>query len=52
MGRRDESKDAGAAAAAEGPSYVPVPTEEEGAQRKDDDEDIIDLGRVSDDRSR
>ncbi|KAM0563718.1 hypothetical protein ACHAPJ_001450 [Fusarium lateritium] len=52
VGRKDESKDAGAAAAAEGPSYVPVPTEEEGAQRKDDDEDIIDLGRVSDDRSR
>ncbi|KAF4956638.1 hypothetical protein FSARC_11516 [Fusarium sarcochroum] len=52
VGKKDESKDAGAAAAAEGPSYVPVPTEEEGAQRKDDDEDIIDLARVSDDRSR
>ncbi|KAF4469078.1 Transmembrane 42 [Fusarium albosuccineum] len=53
VGRKDESKDAGAAAAAEGPAYVPVPTEDEGAARKDDDEDdIIDLGRLSDERSR
>lgn len=51
VGRKDETKDAGAAAAAEGPAYVPVPTEEEGMLRRDD-EDVIDLGRVSDDRSR
>ncbi|RBR10991.1 uncharacterized protein FIESC28_09265 [Fusarium coffeatum] len=52
VGRKDESKDAGAAAAAEGPSYVPVPTEDEEELRRDEDEDIIDLGRVSDERSR
>jgi hypothetical protein len=51
VGRKDETKDAGAAAAAEGPTYVPVPTEEEGMLRRDD-EDVIDLGRVSDERSR
>jgi hypothetical protein len=51
VGRKDDTKDAGAAAAAEGPSYVPVPTEEEGILRRDD-EDVIDLGRVSDERSR
>ncbi|KAF4996059.1 hypothetical protein FGRMN_4721 [Fusarium graminum] len=52
VGRKDETKDAGAAAAAEGPSYVPVPTEEDGMLRRDDDEDVVDLGRVSDERSR
>ncbi|KAG8668997.1 hypothetical protein FPOAC2_08305 [Fusarium poae] len=52
VGRKDETKDAGAAAAAEGPSYVPIPTEDEEEQRRDDDEDVIDLGRVSDERSR
>ncbi|KAF5673839.1 transmembrane 42 [Fusarium heterosporum] len=52
VGRKDETKDAGAAAAAEGPSYVPVPTEEDGMLRRDDDEDVIDLGRESDERSR
>ncbi|CCT64255.1 uncharacterized protein FFUJ_04542 [Fusarium fujikuroi IMI 58289] len=51
VGRKDETKDAGAAAAAEGPSYVPLPTEDDGAQR-DDDEDVIDLGRESDERTR
>ncbi|KIL93572.1 hypothetical protein FAVG1_03554 [Fusarium avenaceum] len=51
VGRKDETKDAGATAAAEGPAYVPVPTEEEGMLRRDD-EDVIDLGRASDDRSR
>jgi hypothetical protein len=51
VGRKDETKDAGAAAAGEGPSYVPVPTEEEGMLRRDN-EDVIDLGRVSDERSR
>ncbi|KAI1018122.1 hypothetical protein LB505_001186 [Fusarium chuoi] len=51
VGRKDETKDAGAAAAAEGPSYVPLPTEDNGAQR-DDDEDVIDLGRESDERTR
>ncbi|KAF4435046.1 Transmembrane 42 [Fusarium acutatum] len=51
VGRKDESKDAGAAAAAEGPSYVPLPTEDDGVQR-DDDEDVIDLGRESDERTR
>lgn len=51
VGRKDDTKDAGVAAAAEGPSYVPVPTEEEGMLRRDD-EDVIDLGRVSDERSR
>jgi hypothetical protein len=51
VGRKDETKDAGAAAAVEGPTYVPVPTEEEGMLRRDD-EDVIDLGRVSDERSR
>ncbi|CAG7564149.1 unnamed protein product [Fusarium equiseti] len=54
VGRKDETKDAGAAAAAaaEGLSYVPVPTEDEEELRRDEDEDIIDLGRVSDERSR
>ncbi|KAF5603597.1 transmembrane 42 [Fusarium subglutinans] len=51
VGRKDETKDAGAAAAAEGPSYVPLPSEDDGAQR-DDDEDVIDLGRESDERTR
>ncbi|RGP78458.1 transmembrane 42 [Fusarium longipes] len=49
VGKNDESKDDGAAA--EGPNYVSVPTEEE-EQGRDDDEDIIDLGRASDERSR
>ncbi|ESU11238.1 hypothetical protein FGSG_05302 [Fusarium graminearum PH-1] len=54
VGRKDETKDAGAAAVAEGPSYVPIPTEDEEEQRRDEDEDedIIDLGRVSDERTR
>ncbi|KAM5348418.1 hypothetical protein ACJ41O_008242 [Fusarium nematophilum] len=53
VGRNDESKDAGAGAAAEGQGYAAVPTEGEEDQRKDDDEDdIIDLGRLSDERSR
>lgn len=49
VGRKDETKDAGAA---EG--YVPVATEEgEGDVRKDDDdENIIDLRGLSEDRSR
>ncbi|KAF5244536.1 hypothetical protein FANTH_7679 [Fusarium anthophilum] len=51
VGRKDETKDAGAAAAAEGPSYVPLPTEDDGA-RRDEDEDVIDLGRDSDERTR
>ncbi|KAM0438788.1 hypothetical protein ACHAPT_001547 [Fusarium lateritium] len=46
VGRKDEAKDAAAE-----PAYVPVPEEEEDA-RKNDDEDIIDLGRLSDERSR
>ncbi|KAH7244696.1 hypothetical protein B0J15DRAFT_500573 [Fusarium solani] len=46
VGRKDETKDA-----AEGPAYAPVSEEEEDA-RKNDDEDIIDLGRLSDERSR
>lgn len=46
VGRKDGAKDA----AAEGPAYAPVPEEEDG--RKNDDEDIIDLGRLSDERSR
>ncbi|KAF4446107.1 Transmembrane protein 42 [Fusarium austroafricanum] len=51
VGRKDESKDAGAAAAAEGPAYMHVPSEDEEAQKDDEDEDIIDLGRALDKRS-
>ncbi|KAF4336602.1 transmembrane 42 [Fusarium beomiforme] len=51
VGRKDESKDAGAAAATEGPTYVPVPTENEEALRYRD-EDIMDLGRTSDEEAR
>ncbi|KAH7017733.1 hypothetical protein EDB80DRAFT_705810 [Ilyonectria destructans] len=49
VGSKDESKDA---SAAEG-GYVPVPGDDEGQpERGDEDEDVIDLGRGSDDRSR
>ncbi|RSL73228.1 hypothetical protein CEP54_000360 [Fusarium duplospermum] len=46
VGRKDETKDA-----AEGPAYVPVPEEDEDT-RKNSDEDVIDLGRLSEERSR
>lgn len=45
VGRKDGTKDA--AAAAEGPAYVPVEDEDAG---KNDDEDVVDLGRLSDER--
>lgn len=49
VGSKDESKDA---SAPEG-GYVPVPGDDEmQPERGNEDEDVIDLGRGSDDRSR
>ncbi|KAF7543513.1 hypothetical protein G7Z17_g10675 [Cylindrodendrum hubeiense] len=51
IGSKDESKEASATAG----GYVPVPGDDEGVLGRtgeDEDEDVIDLGRGSDDRSR
>ena len=56
IGRKDESKDGGQEGAGAGDGYAPVPREEgdreqgAAARKDDEDEDVIDLGDLSEER--
>jgi hypothetical protein len=56
IGRKDESKEAdGQSGTGTGTNYAPVPQDEQGAEqapvrKDDDDEDVIDLGDLTDRR--